>query len=53
MAYKGNYNFHAGTSARFAEAIAEKTIVATDLYFLTDTRELYVGTEKYANDIFK
>lgn len=52
MAYKGNYNFHAGTSARFAEAIAEKTIVATDLYFLTDTRELYVGTEKYANDIF-
>lgn len=51
MAISGQYQFHAGTAAAFAAAKEADTIVAQDLYFLTDTKELFVGEVKYCNPV--
>lgn len=39
--------FHAGTIAEYKAKKAAGTLVANDLYFITDTKELYIGEEKY------
>ena len=51
MAITGQYNLHSGTAAEFKAAVEGGTIVAADLYFLTDTKEIYVGAEKYCNPV--
>lgn len=39
--------FHAGTLAEYKAKKEAGTLVANDLYFITDTKELYIGEEKY------
>ena len=39
--------FHAGTLAQYKAKKQAGTLVANDLYFITDTKELYIGEEKY------
>ena len=41
------FTFHAGTLAEYKAKVEATQIVEQDLYFLTDTKELYIGTEKY------
>lgn len=41
------FTFHAGTLAEYKAKVEASQIVEQDLYFLTDTKELYIGTEKY------
>lgn len=45
------YHFVFGTAAKF-EAIKEAgSVVATDLYFLTDTKQIYVGEDLYTGQV--
>ena len=39
--------FHAGTLADYKAKKEAGTLVANDLYFITDTKELYIGEDKY------
>ena len=39
--------FHAGTLADYKAKKEAGALVANDLYFITDTKELYIGEEKY------
>lgn len=39
--------YHAGTIAEYKAKKAAGQLVANDLYFITDTKELYIGEEKY------
>lgn len=46
-----HYHFVFGTAAQYAELKAAGNVVASDLYFITDTKQIYVGEELYTGQV--
>ena len=46
-----HYHFIFGTAAQFADLKAAGNVSANDLYFITDTKQIYVGEDLYTGQV--
>ena len=47
MPIEGNIGFHLGTYAEYKTKLDASTLVESDFYFTTDTKEMFIGSNKY------
>ena len=47
MPIEGNIGFHVGTYAEYKTKLDASTLVESDFYFTTDTKEMFIGSNKY------
>ena len=47
MPIEGNIGFHVGTYAEYKTKLDATTLIESDFYFTTDTKEMFIGSNKY------